>query len=111
MRFYGVNVTYSLQTPNVSCYAVEIAQGPEDQYGTLYVNDSAVLQRPDCKEIQYAVLAKEEQSRKEALTHVTIVLDGSRKLSLGFGLGGDMSSEYAKPPILEYAKYLVIQAF
>nr|XP_034993995.1 proto-oncogene tyrosine-protein kinase receptor Ret isoform X1 [Zootoca vivipara] len=77
MRFYGVNITYSLQTPNVSCYAVEIAQGPEDQYGTLYVNDSAVLQRPDCKEIQYTVLAKEEQSRKEALTHVTIVLDGS----------------------------------
>ncbi|XP_062989230.1 proto-oncogene tyrosine-protein kinase receptor Ret [Elgaria multicarinata webbii] len=76
MRFYGVNITYSLQPPNVSCYAVEIAQGQEDKYGSLYVNDSTVLQRPDCKEIQYPVLAKEERSKKEAHAHLTIVLDG-----------------------------------
>ncbi|KAH0623422.1 hypothetical protein JD844_006165 [Phrynosoma platyrhinos] len=55
MRFYGVNITYTLQTPNVSCYAMEIAQGHEDKFGSLYVNDSSVLRRPDCKEIQYPV--------------------------------------------------------
>nr|XP_020657948.1 proto-oncogene tyrosine-protein kinase receptor Ret isoform X2 [Pogona vitticeps] len=77
MRFYGVNVTYSLQTPNVSCYAVTIAQGQEGKFGILYVNNSAVLQRHDCKEIQYPVIAREERSKKEAYTLLTIVLDGS----------------------------------
>ncbi|XP_042317097.1 proto-oncogene tyrosine-protein kinase receptor Ret isoform X1 [Sceloporus undulatus] len=77
MRFYGVNITYSLQTPNVSCYAVEIAQGHEDKFGTIYVNDSSALRRPGCKEIQYPVLAKEERSKKEAHTFLTIVFDGS----------------------------------
>lgn len=82
MRFYGVNITYSLQTPNVSCYAVNITQGQEGKFGILYINNSAVLQRPDCKEMQYPVIAKEERSKKEAHTHLTIVLDGSRKLVL-----------------------------
>lgn len=86
MRFYGVNITYSLQTPNVSCYAMKITQRHEDKYGILYVNDSVVLRRPDCKEIQYPVLAKEEWSSKEAWAYITVVLDGACKLSLDFGL-------------------------
>ncbi|XP_053167652.1 proto-oncogene tyrosine-protein kinase receptor Ret isoform X2 [Hemicordylus capensis] len=79
MKFCGVNITYSLKTPNVSCYALKIAQGwgHEDKYGSLYVNDSSVLRRPDCKEIQYPVLAKEEQSKQESHTRLTIVLEGA----------------------------------
>ncbi|KAJ6661650.1 hypothetical protein lerEdw1_013889, partial [Lerista edwardsae] len=86
MRFYGVNITYSLQPPNVSCYAMKITQRHEDKYGSLYVNDSAVLRRPDCKEIQYPVLAKEEWSSKEARAYIMVVLSGACKLFPNFGL-------------------------
>ncbi|KAM6443115.1 proto-oncogene tyrosine-protein kinase receptor Ret isoform 1-T1 [Liasis olivaceus] len=77
MKFYGVSITYSLESPNVSCYAMEVAPSHDDKYGTLYVNDSAVLRRPECREIHYPVLAKEEWSRKEAYAHLTVVLEGS----------------------------------
>ncbi|XP_015280707.1 PREDICTED: proto-oncogene tyrosine-protein kinase receptor Ret, partial [Gekko japonicus] len=76
MRFAGINVTYSLQAPNISCYAMRIAQRPDDKYGRLYVNDSTVLQRPECREVLYPVLGVDNQSKKEALTHLTVVLDG-----------------------------------
>ncbi|XP_048362811.1 proto-oncogene tyrosine-protein kinase receptor Ret [Sphaerodactylus townsendi] len=76
MRFWGINVVYSLQPPNISCYAVKIAQSHEDKYGLLYVNDSTVLRRPECKEVQYPVLAVEKQSKKEAHTYLTVVVDG-----------------------------------
>ncbi|KAL8186807.1 UNVERIFIED_CONTAM: hypothetical protein K2H54_012611, partial [Gekko kuhli] len=79
MRFAGINVMYSLQAPNVSCYAMRIAQRSEEKYGRLYVNDSTVLQRPECKEVLYPVLAVDNQSKKEARTHLTVVLDGKRK--------------------------------
>ncbi|ETE69354.1 Proto-oncogene tyrosine-protein kinase receptor Ret, partial [Ophiophagus hannah] len=77
MKFYGISITYSLESPNVSCYAVEVAPSHDDKYGILYVNNSAVLQSPECREIHYPVLAKEEWSRKEAYAHLTVVLGGS----------------------------------
>ncbi|XP_039196683.1 proto-oncogene tyrosine-protein kinase receptor Ret [Crotalus tigris] len=77
MKFYGVSITYSLESPNVSCYAVEVAPSHDDKYGILYVNHSAVLQNPECREIHYPVVAKEEWSRKEAYAHLTVLLEGS----------------------------------
>lgn len=79
MKFRGVNITYKLLSPNVSCYAVSILQGREDRYGSLYVNDSSVLLRPECKEIQYTVQATDKQSRKHTKTLLTVVLEGTRK--------------------------------
>ncbi len=85
MKFRGVNITYKLLSPNVSCYAVGILQGREDKYGSLYVNDSSVLLRPECKEIQYTVQATDKQSRKHTKTLFTVVLEGTRKyLSLSY---------------------------
>ncbi|XP_074856176.1 proto-oncogene tyrosine-protein kinase receptor Ret [Carettochelys insculpta] len=77
MKFCGVNITYKLLSPNASCYAVGILQGREDKYGSLYVNDSSVLRRPECKEIQYVVVALEKQSKKHARTQLTITLEGT----------------------------------
>lgn len=79
MKFCGVNITYRLLPPNVSCYAVGILQAREEKYGSLYVNDSSVLHRPECKEIQYPVIAMDKQSKKHAKTQLTIVLEGTRK--------------------------------
>uniref|UniRef100_A0A8C8RUE3 Proto-oncogene tyrosine-protein kinase receptor Ret n=1 Tax=Pelusios castaneus TaxID=367368 RepID=A0A8C8RUE3_9SAUR len=77
MKFCGVNITYRLLSPNASCYAVGILQGREEKYGSLYVNDSSVLPRPECKEIQYTVVATDKQSKKHAKTQLTIVLEGT----------------------------------
>lgn len=79
MKFRGVNITYKLLSPNSSCYPVSILQGREDKFGTLYVNDSSVLRRPECKEIQYTVQATDRQSRKHTKTLLTVVLEGTRK--------------------------------
>ncbi|KAM7171244.1 proto-oncogene tyrosine-protein kinase receptor Ret isoform 1-T1 [Macrochelys suwanniensis] len=77
MKFCGVNITYRLLSPNASCYAVGILQGREDKFGSLYVNDSSVLLRPECKEIQYTVVASDKQSKKHAKTQLTITLEGT----------------------------------
>uniref|UniRef100_A0A8C9F701 Ret proto-oncogene n=1 Tax=Pavo cristatus TaxID=9049 RepID=A0A8C9F701_PAVCR len=77
MKFRGVNITYKLLSPNVSCYAVGILQGREDKHGSLFVNDSSVLLRPECKEIQYTVQATDKQSRKHTKTLLTVVLEGT----------------------------------
>lgn len=79
MKFRGVNITYKLLSPSVSCYPVSVLQGREDKYGSLYVNDSSVLHRPECKEIQYTIQATDKQSRKHTKTLLTIVLEGTRK--------------------------------
>uniref|UniRef100_A0A669Q5B0 Ret proto-oncogene n=1 Tax=Phasianus colchicus TaxID=9054 RepID=A0A669Q5B0_PHACC len=79
MKFRGVNITYKLLSPNASCYAVGILQGREDKYGSIYVNDSSVLLRPECKEIQYTVQATDKQSRKHTKTLLTVVLEGTEE--------------------------------
>lgn len=79
MKFRGVNITYKLLSPNISCYPVSILQGREDKFGSLYVNDSSVLSRPECREIQYTIQATDKQSRKHAKTLLTIVFEGTRK--------------------------------
>ncbi|KAJ7405384.1 hypothetical protein BTVI_69191 [Pitangus sulphuratus] len=78
MKFRGVNITYKLLSPNASCYPVGILQGREDKYGSLFVNDSSVLRRPECKEIQYTVQATDKQSRKHTKTLLTVVVEGTR---------------------------------
>ncbi|KAM6265338.1 proto-oncogene tyrosine-protein kinase receptor Ret isoform 2-T3 [Spheniscus humboldti] len=77
MKFRGVNITYKLLSPSVSCYPVSILQGREDKWGSLYVNDSSALRRPECKEIQYTIQATDKQSRKHSKTLLTIVLEGT----------------------------------
>lgn len=81
MKFRGVNITYKLLSLNVSCYPVSILQGREGKWGSLYVNDSSALRRPECKEIQYTIQATDKQSRKHTKTLLTIVLEGTGKYS------------------------------
>ncbi|XP_034040440.1 proto-oncogene tyrosine-protein kinase receptor Ret [Thalassophryne amazonica] len=84
LRFDGFSVTYRLEVPekNVSadlqsCYAaVSIAQCPGEMWGLLYVNDSLALRRPECQDLQYLVVAQEEQKQLQTTTQILIVLDG-----------------------------------
>ncbi|XP_069001266.1 proto-oncogene tyrosine-protein kinase receptor Ret [Embiotoca jacksoni] len=83
-QFDGFSVTYRLEVPdkNVSadsqsCYgAISIMQGVDGRWGLLYVNDSEALRRPECQNLQYLVVALEEETQLEASTQITIILDG-----------------------------------
>ncbi|XP_068183940.1 proto-oncogene tyrosine-protein kinase receptor Ret isoform X2 [Antennarius striatus] len=83
-QFDGFSVAYRLEVPekNVSAdmqscnAAVSITQAPDEMWGLLYVNDTGVLRRPECQDLQYVVVAQEDHTQLEASTQIHIVLDG-----------------------------------
>ena len=89
LKFQGINVTYRLvvaeKTGNVSddvqsCYAaISIAQSLKDMVGVLYVNDTEALRRPECQDLQYVVIAQEQQNLLQASTQILVVLDSDSK--------------------------------
>uniref|UniRef100_A0A3Q3IZM7 Proto-oncogene tyrosine-protein kinase receptor Ret n=1 Tax=Monopterus albus TaxID=43700 RepID=A0A3Q3IZM7_MONAL len=84
LQFDGFSVTYRLEVPDKnmsadvqSCYAaMSITQAPDEMWGLLYVNDSQTLHRLECQDLQYLVVAKEENTQLEASTQIHILLDG-----------------------------------
>lgn len=82
-RFDGFRVQYQLEVPDKnasadvqSCHsAVSIAQAPGEMWALLYVNDTEALGRPECQDLQYLVVVKEEHTQLETSTHVQIILD------------------------------------
>ncbi|XP_064419146.1 proto-oncogene tyrosine-protein kinase receptor Ret [Latimeria chalumnae] len=76
LKFQGVNILYKLFPFNHSCYGVEILQGEAEALGILYVNDTSMLERAECKEMQYIVMATIRRNKKQARTQVTVSLEG-----------------------------------
>lgn len=82
-QFGGFNIAYRLEVSDrnmsaeaQSCYtAVSIAQVSGEMWGLLYVNDTGPLSRPECQELQYLVVAQEEQEQMETSTQIRIILD------------------------------------
>lgn len=81
-QFDGFSVTYHLELPDrnasadvQSCHSA-INLAPDQMWGLLYVNDSEALRRPECQELLYLVVAKEENTQLEASTLIHIRLDG-----------------------------------
>lgn len=82
-QFSGFNITYRLELSNrnmsaeaQSCYtAVSVAQTPGEMWGLLYVNDTGPLSRPECQDLQYLVVAQEENAQMEASVYIQIILD------------------------------------
>ncbi|TNM99732.1 hypothetical protein fugu_012765 [Takifugu bimaculatus] len=82
-QFDGFRVTYRLEVPDKnasadaqSCHAaVRIAQAPDEMWALLYVNDSEALRRPECQDLQYLVVVKEEHTQLETSTQIQIILD------------------------------------
>lgn len=89
LKFKGIYVTYQLEIADrnisadaQSCYmAVSLAQTPNDKTGVLYVNDTEVLRREECKDLQYVVIAQEQQNNFQAKTQLFITFkdDGKDK--------------------------------
>uniref|UniRef100_A0A8C8C8E4 receptor protein-tyrosine kinase n=1 Tax=Oncorhynchus tshawytscha TaxID=74940 RepID=A0A8C8C8E4_ONCTS len=90
LKFRGINVIYRLAVTdktdkNVSgdiqsCFtAISIAQSLKDMAGVLYVNDTEALRRSECQDLQYVVIAQEQQNQLQASTQILIVLDSNSK--------------------------------
>lgn len=83
-QFDGFSVTYRLEVPDKnmsadaqSCYAaISITQAPDEMWGLLYVNDSEALRRPECQDLQYLVVAREEHAQLESSTQIHVQLEG-----------------------------------
>uniref|UniRef100_A0A673W9G8 Proto-oncogene tyrosine-protein kinase receptor Ret n=1 Tax=Salmo trutta TaxID=8032 RepID=A0A673W9G8_SALTR len=89
LKFRGINVIYRLAVAdktdkNVSgviqsCFtAISIVQSLKDMAGVLYVNDTEALRRPECQDLQYVVIAQEQQNQLQASTQILIVLDSNK---------------------------------
>ncbi|XP_029465336.1 proto-oncogene tyrosine-protein kinase receptor Ret isoform X1 [Rhinatrema bivittatum] len=76
MKFVGINVTYKLEPANTSD-AVSIAQTRENTFGSLYVKNASLLHNYENKKFLYTVVAINRQSKKQAKTQITIMLEGA----------------------------------
>ncbi|XP_031812239.1 proto-oncogene tyrosine-protein kinase receptor Ret [Sarcophilus harrisii] len=76
-EFHGVNITYKLQSLSVNCTALGIITTPESTTGNLFVNDTSMLQRPECTGMKYLVIASDRQSKKQSRTTSTISVEGN----------------------------------
>lgn len=80
-KFQGIDVEYQLEIVdrNVSvdlqsCYsAVGIARGLRVVSGVLYVNDTEAFRRAECQELQYVVVAQEQQQQLQARTQLIVI--------------------------------------
>ncbi|XP_010899824.2 proto-oncogene tyrosine-protein kinase receptor Ret isoform X4 [Esox lucius] len=85
LKFRGISVMYRLAVAdnNVSadiksCYnAISIIQSHSYMAGLLFVNDTKALRRPECQDLQYVVIAEEQQSHLQASTQILIVLNSN----------------------------------
>ena len=48
----------------------------EDSSGTLFVNDTEALQRPECSQLQYTVVATEKPTRQQAQALLLVTVEG-----------------------------------
>ncbi|XP_067242391.1 proto-oncogene tyrosine-protein kinase receptor Ret [Chanodichthys erythropterus] len=91
LKFKGIHVTYQLEIADrnisadaQSCYmAVSLAQTPNDKTGVLYVNDTEVLSREECLNLQYVVIAQEQQNNFQAKTQLFIIFNPEEQMSSG----------------------------
>lgn len=82
-QFDGFRIAYRLEVPEknvsadlLSCHsAVSIAQAPDEMWGLLYVNDTEELRRPECQDLQYLVVVKEQHTQLETSMQIQIILD------------------------------------
>lgn len=82
-QFDGFSIAYRLEVPEknmsadiLSCHsAVSIAQAPGEMWGLLYVNDTEELRRPECQDLQYLVVVKEQHTQLETSMQIQIILD------------------------------------
>ncbi|XP_006993047.1 proto-oncogene tyrosine-protein kinase receptor Ret isoform X2 [Peromyscus maniculatus bairdii] len=76
-EFSGISVQYKLQPSSTNCSVLGVVTSAEDTSGTLFVNDTEALQRPECAEHQYTVVATDKQTRQQAQASLLITVEGT----------------------------------
>lgn len=78
-EFSGVSIQYKLQPSSTNCSALGVVTSTEDTSGTLYVNDTEALRRPECTELQYTVVATDRQTRRQTQASLVVTVEGTCK--------------------------------
>lgn len=75
-EFSGIQVQYRLQPSSANCSALGMVTSAEDSSGTLFVNDTEALQRSECSQLQYTVVATEKPTRQQAQALLLVTVEG-----------------------------------
>uniref|UniRef100_G1T0Q2 Proto-oncogene tyrosine-protein kinase receptor Ret n=1 Tax=Oryctolagus cuniculus TaxID=9986 RepID=G1T0Q2_RABIT len=75
-EFSGIHVQYKLQPSGANCSALGVVTSAEDTSGTVFVNASEPLRRPECTELQYTVVATDRQTRRQAQAPLLVTVEG-----------------------------------
>lgn len=75
-EFSGISIQYKLQPSSTNCSALGVVTSAEDTSGTLFVNDTEALQRPECTELQYTVVATDRTTRQQAQASLLVTVEG-----------------------------------
>ncbi|KAM5237007.1 proto-oncogene tyrosine-protein kinase receptor Ret isoform 8-T8 [Ctenodactylus gundi] len=77
LEFTGVHIQYRLKSSSPNCSALGVVTSAEGVQGTLFVNDTEVLRRPECAELQYAVVATDQETRRQARAPLLVTAEGT----------------------------------
>ncbi|XP_054432833.1 proto-oncogene tyrosine-protein kinase receptor Ret isoform X2 [Pteronotus mesoamericanus] len=76
-EFTGIHVQYKLQLSGANCSALAVVTSVEDATGTLFVNDTEALRRPECTQLQYTVVAADRPTRRQAQAPLLVTMEGT----------------------------------
>lgn len=76
-EFTGIHLRYELQLSNANCSALGVVTSAEDASGTLFVNDTEALRRPECTQLQYTVVATDQPTGSQAQGPLLITVEGT----------------------------------
>lgn len=76
-EFTGIHLKYELQLSSANCSALGVVTSAEDTSGTLFVNDTEGLQRPECTQLQYTLVATDQPTGRQAQGPLLVIMEGT----------------------------------
>ncbi|XP_036193182.1 proto-oncogene tyrosine-protein kinase receptor Ret isoform X6 [Myotis myotis] len=76
-EFTGIHLRYELQLSSANCSALGVVTSAEDASGTLFVNDTEALRRPECTQLQYTVVATDQPTGSQAQGPLLVTVEGT----------------------------------
>ncbi|XP_036293917.1 proto-oncogene tyrosine-protein kinase receptor Ret isoform X1 [Pipistrellus kuhlii] len=76
-EFTGIPLRYELQLASANCSALGVVTSAEDASGTLFVNDTEALWRPECAQLQYTVVATDQPTGRQAQGPLLVTMEGT----------------------------------
>lgn len=76
-EFSGIHVQYKLQLSSANCSILGVVTSAKDTTGILYVNDTEALQRLDCSQLQYTVVAADRPTGRQTQALLVVTVEGT----------------------------------